>query len=136
MSLAGEAGILYGEKKYNCAEAILRSGCRRWNIELDEKSLLAASGFGTGMNIESSCGALTGGIMVLSLLFTTEKAANSPELKRICSEFLNRFAERYGSTICSELKAKYRKEDTKCRGVVEMAAELLEEIVEREIAAK
>ena len=134
MKLTEEAGVLYGEKKFNCAEAILRSGCARWGIRMDEDAFVVASGFGGGMGIESSCGALTGGIMVISLLFTREKSVRSPELKRICSEFLTLFSDRYGSSICSELKKAYRREDSKCRGVVEMAGELLEEIVEKELA--
>ena len=132
-TLAELAGALYGGENFNCSESILRAGAELWKIVLPPEALLVAAGFGGGMGIESSCGALTGGIMVLSLLFTREKAHCTPNLKVLCSGFLRRFEERHGSICCAELKKKYRSETAKCRPVVAMAGDVLQEMVEEEL---
>ncbi|MCB2290200.1 C-GCAxxG-C-C family protein [Clostridium sp. CS001] len=56
-------------------------------------------------------------------------------VKKLCQEFFQRFEEKLGSNNCAELKAKYRKEDTGCRVIIEAAAQILDDIVIRELQA-
>ena len=49
----------------NCAEKILYGANWAYNMKLPAEALKLAAGFGGGMGIESSCGVITGGVMVL-----------------------------------------------------------------------
>ena len=69
----------------NCAEKILYGANWAYNMKLPAEALKLAAGFGGGMGIESSCGVITGGVMVLSSLYvnvTDMKAAVSKRWKR------------------------------------------------------
>jgi C_GCAxxG_C_C family probable redox protein len=56
----------YKEHDLNCAETMLYAANDVYGLELDKKALKMAAGFGGGMYIRSVCGALAGGIMVIS----------------------------------------------------------------------
>lgn len=67
----------------NCAEKILYGANWAYNMKLPVEALKLAAGFGGGMGVESSCGVITGGVMVLSSLYVTGmKAAVSKRWKR------------------------------------------------------
>ncbi len=121
------------EHDLNCAETMLRGANEVYGLGLDAGALKLAAGFGGGMGIESTCGALIGGVMVLGGLFTRRRGHDSPRLKELCAEFLNRYRLKMGAVDCAPLKERYRSEETKCREVVRRAAETLEEIVSREL---
>lgn len=124
----------YGnEQGYNCAEKILHGANEAYKLNLDKKFLKLAAGFGGGMGIESVCGALTAGIMVLSHLFVSHRAGESTRIKELTSEFLNKYEREMGSINCAPLKEKYRDEVKKCGDVIIKAAEILDEIVAREM---
>ncbi len=84
------------------------------------------------MGIESVCGAITGALAALSVMFCKNKVHESPELKELCRGYFADFEEKYRTSICSELKKNYRTEDEKCLKVIEMAAELLEKVANEE----
>ena len=51
----------YSEKKeLNCAETIRYGANKVYGLGLDHEALKLAAGFGGGMGIEATCGALTG----------------------------------------------------------------------------
>lgn len=70
----------------NCAEKILYGANWAYNMKLPGEALKLAAGFGGGMGVESSCGVITGGVMVLSSLYVSRvtgmKAAVSKRWKR------------------------------------------------------
>lgn len=55
--------------EYNCAETMLLAGSERYGIDLCPQTLKALGPFGGGMQIESVCGALSGSLSVIGLLF-------------------------------------------------------------------
>ena len=65
----------------NCSETILKAANISYNMKLDKTALKLAAGFGGGMGIESTCGALTGAVMVLSHLFVTERGHESDYIR-------------------------------------------------------
>jgi C_GCAxxG_C_C family probable redox protein len=120
----------YGEAcDLNCAETVLWGANQVYDLGLGKTALHLASGFGGGMGIESTCGALTGAVMVISRLYTRDRAHESPQVKELCERFLGSYLERMGSIDCAPLKEKYRTEQLKCRVVVREAAHLLEELI-------
>jgi C_GCAxxG_C_C family probable redox protein len=120
----------YGEERdLNCAETILWGANLAYDLGLGRNALRLASGFGGGMGIEATCGALTGAVMVLGRLYTRDRSHESPQVKELCERFLRSYRGRMGSIDCAPLKEKYRTEQLKCRAVVREAALLLEELI-------
>jgi C_GCAxxG_C_C family probable redox protein len=92
---------------YSCSQSVFSALAERWNISLDV-SLRIAAGFGGGLaRSAKTCGCVTGAIMAIGL----SQPGISPELNRsekektyqACQRFMRAFAERNGSTVCSEL---------------------------------
>ena len=86
--------------KNNCAQSVLGAFSDRTGLTL-EQSIGIAAGFGGGVggSHEELCGAISGGVLALGLLF--------PEDRRKCyalsKEFRRRFQEVFGRTCCREL---------------------------------
>jgi C_GCAxxG_C_C family probable redox protein len=125
----------YYTKEYdlNCAEVMIYAASDEYNMKLKSETLKTMSSFGGGMGIESVCGAITGSLAVIGILFTKEKAHEGERVKNLCKEFFEKFEVKLSTNNCGSLKAKYRKEDIGCRIMIETAAEILDEIVIREL---
>ena len=78
---------------YNCAQSVLVAFCDETGLT-PEQALRTASHFGSGMRHGATCGALTGGLMVLGLLGYDEKTAG---------ELLRQFREAHEVTQCAQL---------------------------------
>jgi C_GCAxxG_C_C family probable redox protein len=120
------------KRDLNCAETILYGANEAYGIGLDKKVLRIASGFGGGMGLEKVCGALTGSVMALGLLFTKDRGHESDFVENLNRELFARFEEEMGSTECDCLKEKHRTEAEGCRNVILAAARILDDIVHRE----
>ncbi len=122
------------EYDFNCAEVMIYSASDEYNMNLKRETFKTMASFGGGMGIESVCGAITGSLAVIGILFTKERAHEGDRVKNLCREFFEKFKEKLGTDNCAELKAKYRKEDIGCRIMIENAAKILDEIVTRELS--
>jgi C_GCAxxG_C_C family probable redox protein len=126
---------------YNCAQAVLHASCDRLQFDKD-LALRLATGFGAGMGREGeTCGAVSGGILAISLRYGRADADDKSKTEETYAktrEFLNRFKERQGSVLCRELikcdlrtadGQKYFKENDLlhkvCVGCVQTASELV-----------
>jgi C_GCAxxG_C_C family probable redox protein len=116
--------------EYNCAETMLMAGCKKYNIDLYPQTLKALGPFGGGMQIESVCGALTGSLSVIGLLFIDNYQHESDEVEIIVNSFLKRFEKKTGSIVCSELRYRYHDVKNGCEKIIKAAAVNLEKIVE------
>jgi C_GCAxxG_C_C family probable redox protein len=116
----------------NCAEMILSGANQVYHLGLDREALKLAAGFGGGMAIEGTCGALTSAIMVLGRLYIQERAHESGRIKELTQELFETYRKTMGEIDCVPLKAMYRNDEIKCRLVIQKAAEVLDEIVARE----
>ena len=131
------------EKGFNCSQAILSTYCEQYG--LDEKAALKiATGFGGGMHIDGTCGAVTGAFMVLGL-----KYGNTEENKQLNEktyikvlQCAKKFSDRNGSVKCHdlidcdittreglEIARQKGVFSSICPGVVKDAAEILEEML-------
>lgn len=120
------------EHDLNCAETILYAANDVYKLGLDKNSLKMAAGFGGGMGVDSVCGALIGGIMVLSLLFVKDRAHESQRMKTLVKEFLHRYSKKMGDMNCSYLKEKHHNNEVRCLNVIKEAGIILDDIVKRE----
>lgn len=118
---------------YNCAEKILYGSNIVYKLGLSDDALKMAAGFGGGMGIESTCGVITAGVMVLSQLFTETVAHQSDVLKPLTNEFISKYNALMGSIDCASLKDIHRTEAIGCSKVIVEGAKILDEIVVREL---
>ena len=123
----------YGNKKklyhYNCAEILLNASNDYYKLGIDPKFLKAIVPFGGGFYSEKTCGALTGGIAALGLLFAEEKPTNNEKLKEITKKWVEVFEKEFSSLDCKEIKPLHRDEIRGCAPVMTRSAELLEGVI-------
>lgn len=91
---------------YNCAQSVLFSYSDE--IDIDKNiALKIAWAFGAGMGRKQEiCGAVTGGIMAISLKhsrFQNEHATTTDKIYSKTRELMDRFQVKYGTYKCSEL---------------------------------
>lgn len=129
-----EKAIKYYDKSYNlnCAETIIYAANEEYNLNLDKNTLKTMAAFGGGMGIESICGAATGALAVLGILFTKDRSHESDKIKLLSGEFMNKFKDKLQTNICSELKSRYKNDEIRCSHMIITASEILEEIINRE----
>lgn len=125
----------YYDKAYdlNCAEAVIYAANEEYGMNLSKETFKTMAAFGGGMAIESICGAITGSLAVLSILFTKDRGHESDRVKNLTKEFFQKYNMALGTYNCYELKAKYKNDDIRCYIMLEEAAKILDEIVKREI---
>ncbi len=131
------------DQGYNCSQAVLSSYCEQFGLDY-ELALKIATGFGGGMHINGTCGAVTGAFMVLGLKYGNTKQNKDAKEKtyRKVMQFANRFTKRNGSVKCHDLidcdiTTREGLEIARQKGVfsslcpklVQDAAEILEEIL-------
>jgi len=116
----------------NCSEALIYGTNDEFLLSLPVEALRTMGPFGGGMRIESICGAITGALAVIGVLYNRDNPTERDRMKEIAERFLSEFKNRYGCLECLCLKDKYRDERKKCEPVVRMSARLLEEIIKVE----
>ncbi|RPJ05080.1 MAG: C_GCAxxG_C_C family protein [Spirochaetaceae bacterium] len=131
---------------YNCAQSVLFAFADKTGV--DENTLLKiATGLGAGMGRKQEvCGAVTGGILALSMLYGRgeSEGSNATESTYIKTrEFMEKFSEKHGSVLCSKLldgcvlgspegQARFKACDMKnkiCVPCVRDAAEIVAKII-------
>ncbi len=119
------------DKKYdlNCAETILYAGNEEYNLNLTQDTYKTMAGFGGGMCVEGVCGALTGGIALISILFTEERGHKSPKVKELTEKLYREFKDNLGTDNCKELKENFRTDEDRCKKMVLAVGEILDSIV-------
>jgi C_GCAxxG_C_C family probable redox protein len=143
MRRADRAVQLFGEGRA-CSQAVLLAWSRDLGLD-DDLALRLAAPFGSGMRLGSTCGALTGALMVLGLATCDERCATR-EGRALTAEPIaalsERFVARVGAIDCPgilgcdvrdpETAARARAEGlygSRCTPAVRAAAEILEDLL-------
>ena len=145
MSNHKEKALSYFSDKYHCSQAVLAASAEECGIS-EEQALKLGSCFGSGMRKGEVCGACTGALMVLGLLYGQSKKADPEERQRadkVNDLMTDRFKEANGSYICNELlgcdvwtsEGKQYALDNNlftefCPKMVESAIEIIDGIIE------
>lgn len=114
---------------FNCAEILLMAANEKYKLELDDRFIKAVCPFGGGMQLEKTCGSLTGAIVALGIMYTKDKPSTNEEMKEITKKFVAEFEKEFGSLDCSYLKAHYRSETEGCNPIKFKTAEIFERVV-------
>jgi C_GCAxxG_C_C family probable redox protein len=131
------------KKGYNCSQALLVS----YGIELGlnrKTAMKIASAFGGGIGrMGETCGAVTGAIMIIGLIYGKSRLDKNAKAKtyELTRKFVKKFKARNNSIICreligidissnSELNSNVNEIiKVKCPAYVQNAAEIIEEII-------
>ena len=129
------ADVLHKEGM-NCAQAVVCNYCDLFGVD-KKAAFQMAEAFGAGMgSMEYTCGAVSGLLMLLGLKNssgTTENPTKAATYK-LGKELINKFKEKNGSVICSELKGlKTGKVLRPCGGCIADACEIFEELLKEEV---
>lgn len=116
----------YYRQGYNCAEALLRAINEDRALRLSEDALRLAAGFGGGMGCGDACGAMTGAVAGLGALLVKGRAHQTPGFSELCAGWVEQFRRDLGSSLCAELKPKYKTAETGCLETVLRAADSFE----------
>ena len=129
--LKEKAKEYYNDKDYNCAEAIIRAANDVYDLGINEAGLKSYGCFGAGMQCGSVCGAVSGAMGAISAKEVKTIAHESETLGPKCREMMKGFEERFGHTLCKEVRKNHFSKETRCWKAVEGAAEILEPIMEK-----
>ena len=116
----------------SCSETMIVAANDYFNLDLSSDAIHMMAPFSSGMMVEETCGALSGAIAVLGILFTRECSHNSPFMKEMVQEFIERFNKKTSSINCIELKSLYRSETKGCYDIIVYAGEILQDMIMRE----
>lgn len=130
---------------FNCAQSVCAAYAERFGID-QTTALRMSAGFGGGMGrLAGTCGAVSGALIILGLKYGATRSDDSKAKEETYAqvrEFVQRFIDREGSSVCKELlecdistpegyaQAKEQKLfSTRCKELVRSAAEVLEEML-------
>ncbi len=144
MSAKSEQAVERFRKGFNCSQAVLSSYSEQFGLEC-EKAFKVATGFGSGMRMGGTCGAVSGAFIVLGLKYgnsTAEDKEGKANTYKKVEEYTKRFKARNSSVTCPDLlgcdittpegmkEAKEKGLFTSfCPGLVQDAVEILEEMM-------
>ena len=124
----------YYDKEYdlNCAECMLVAANEEYDLNISRQTLMTMASFGGGMTVGSVCGAVTGAIAVLGIMFTTERGHQSPHVREMTNILVNEFNRKMEALDCITLKDNYYKNDgQRCILMMQVATEILEELINK-----
>ncbi len=143
MGNADKAAATFKEG-FSCSQAVLGTYCERFGLD-KKQACKISSGFGGGMHLDQTCGAVTGAFMVIGLKYGRTRADDvEAKMKTAATvvEFAKKFKARHGSIGCTELIGcnistpegfeEAKKKDLfkqVCPKYVISAAEILDEIL-------
>ncbi len=134
---------------YNCAQSVLYS-LREYTGLSEDESLKLATGFGSGMGrTQKTCGAVSGGILALNILFgraSDEPGEIQERLYRMIQSLIMEFEKDHGTTACLDLldeadlltpagQERFKNENliTRCHSYAASAAGITENIIREEL---
>lgn len=131
MSTRSEQTAENYKNHYNCAQSVC---CAYHDLTgLDETTLFRLSeGFGRGMGMQETCGAVTGMFSILSYLHSDGQLTNGKtkaDTYKLMSAAAEKFKAQYGSIICREILQKNPPKTTRCLDKVLSAATILDEYI-------
>jgi C_GCAxxG_C_C family probable redox protein len=126
----------YHNSGFHCAEAILKTYAELYYKKNDLDITKFASGFGVGMGGSKceTCGALTGGIIVIGMFFGRKYPIDDKQkIYSLTQDFRDRFLDSFRSTNCKILLDLFREQgnNMNCKKVTAEAAGILFEILQK-----
>ena len=117
----------YAEYDYNCAETLLHACNDYYQLGLNDEEMKLVSGFGGGMFVGSTCGALVGCVSALSKKVIEVKAHDElPTFRPAIQKCVLNFKKELGGINCVDIKPNFHSKETKCLPTCLHAAKAME----------
>ena len=123
------ADSYYFSQNYNCAETLIRAANDYYGLGLHDRDMILLAGFGAGMQTGNTCGTLLSAISVLSMKYVEKRAHESADIRPAATLLTRRFRERFGSTLCKDIKAQCFRPEIRCQQTVHAACDILEAVL-------
>lgn len=121
----------YVEYDYNCAETLLHACNEYYGLHLQDDQMKLVAGFGGGMFVGSTCGALIGCVASLSEKIIETKAHDQLDVFRpAIQKCVRNFKEELKGTNCIEIKPLFHTKETKCLNTCLYAAKAMEKTMD------
>ena len=144
-NMHAKRAVDYYGRNFNCSQGVFTTYAIEHGIN-EKLALKLATNFGGGARKGEMCGAVSGALMVLGLLYGHSESEDPDTKARayaMSEEYMNRFIRRNGSVVCRELlgydlskpeeKAVILEKDlfrTFCPDMIRSAVEILDELIE------
>ena len=116
----------YGGANMNCCERILYGANIAYDLGMREDDLRVSAAFGGGMGIGSTCGAIVGALMALSMRHAGVAEKTTPLKEEVVVPFLERVRAELGALDCAAIKPHMAVEGD-CTPTVLAVARLVDE---------
>lgn len=100
-----EKALVYFDRQFHCSQAVLAAYAEECGLT-EEQALKLGGCLGSGMRKGEVCGACTGALLVLGLLYgqsDEKELASRQRANEVNDKMMNRFKEVCGSYICNDL---------------------------------
>ena len=116
----------YGGVNLNCCERILRGANIAYGLGMREEDMRVSAPFGGGMGIGSTCGAIVGALMALSMRHAGVAEKTTPLKEEVVVPFLERVRAELGALDCVAIKPRMAVEGD-CTPTVLAVARLVDD---------
>ena len=72
----------------------------------------------------NTCGAILAGASILSMKYIEAKAHESDDIRPVTQAMIKAFKEKYGSTLCRDIKPQSFRPEYRCLKTVEIACDI------------
>lgn len=120
----------YFDQNYNCGETIIHAGNDYYELGLHDRDMKMLGAYGAGMQCGNTCGAILAGASILSMKYIEAKAHESDDIRPVTQAMIKAFKEKYGSTLCRDIKPQSFKPEYRCLKTVETACDIIEQVIE------
>ena len=122
---------MYYTSGYNCSETLLHACNDVYKLQINEDDFRLMAGFGSGMFVGSTCGALVGCIAALSKIYCPTKAHdNLASLRPIIVKINQNFKKELGALDCAHVKPVHHNPLKGCLYTCLLAGKALEETLQ------
>ena len=113
----------------NCAENLLTSANRKYDLGLPEEYIRLVSPYGGGMLTGKTCGALLGAVAAFGLMYGEQKPTVNTKMKAAVKAYIKLFEENFHSLNCAEIRPVFAVGGS-CAPVIVKAGELFDYVTE------
>ncbi|MBC3887197.1 hypothetical protein GH810_02595 [Acetobacterium paludosum] len=114
----------------NCAETLLRAANDKYDLNLNDDCYKMLQGFGAGFYSGKTCGAFSGSLAALGVLYTDERPSDQAKMTQATKLLVKEFEAEFGSLDCDYIKEYHRDSVTGCNPVKIRAAQVFNRVVE------
>jgi len=114
----------------NCAETLLRAANDKYDLNLNDDCYKMLQGFGAGFYSGKTCGAFSGSLTALGLLYGEKRPSDQAKIAKAAKFLVKEFEDEFGSLNCDYIKEYHRDPVTACNPVKIRAAQVFNRVVE------